>query len=353
MKKNKENKENKESKENNEKNVKNERIRNILERMNKIYGKGTIMRMGDIINFDKIEVIPSGSIKLDIALGVGGYPKGRIVEIYGKESSGKTTLALHAISQIHKIGGVAAFIDAEHSFDSFYAEKLKVNVEDLIISQPDNGEQALEISDNLIRSGIIDIIVIDSVAALTPKSEIEGKIGENKIGLHARLMSQSLRKLISSIGKNKCLVIFINQIREKIGVFFGNPEVTTGGNALKFYSTIRIEIKKGPIIKYKDKIIGNRTKVKIVKNKVSTPFKIVEFDIIYGKGISRINEIIELSIDLGIIKKNGNWFIYNNNNIGQGKESIKSFFKKEEKILNNIEKKILNLKNKEIIKKYK
>ncbi|WP_341652866.1 recombinase RecA [Blattabacterium cuenoti] len=310
----------------------------VLEKMDKIYGKGTVMQMGDS-HIKNLEVISSGSLSLDIALGIKGLPKGRIIEIFGPESSGKTTLALHAINQSQKLGGFASFIDAEHAFDRIYAQKIGVNIKELIISQPDNGEQALEIVDNLIRSGVIDIIVVDSVAALTPKSEIEGEMGDSKIGLQARLMSQALRKLTSSIGKSKSILIFINQLREKIGVY-GNPEVTTGGNALKFYSSIRLDIRKGNQIKNGEKILGNRTKVKVVKNKLSPPFRTAEFDIIYGEGISKIGEILDLGVDLGILKKNASWFSYGNIKLGQGRDSVKEFLKNKENIINEIQKNI-------------
>ncbi|WP_341652017.1 recombinase RecA [Blattabacterium cuenoti] len=310
----------------------------VLEKMDKIYGKGTVMQMGDS-HIKNLEVISSGSLSLDIALGIKGFPKGRIIEIFGPESSGKTTLALHAINQSQKLGGFASFIDAEHAFDRIYAKKIGVNIKELIISQPDNGEQALEIVDNLIRSGVIDIIVVDSVAALTPKSEIEGEMGDSKIGLQARLMSQALRKLTSSIGKSKSILIFINQLREKIGVY-GNPEVTTGGNALKFYSSIRLDIRKGNQIKNGEKILGNRTKVKVVKNKLSPPFRIAEFDIMYGEGISKIGEILDIGVDLGILKKNASWFSYRDIKLGQGRDSVKEFLKNKENIINEIQKNI-------------
>ncbi|WP_341659905.1 recombinase RecA [Blattabacterium cuenoti] len=310
----------------------------VLEKMDKIYGKGTVMQMGDS-HIKNLEVISSGSLSLDIALGIKGFPKGRIIEIFGPESSGKTTLALHAINQSQKLGGFASFIDAEHAFDRIYAQKIGVNIKELIISQPDNGEQALEIVDNLIRSGVIDIIVVDSVAALTPKSEIEGEMGDSKIGLQARLMSQALRKLTSSIGKSKSILIFINQLREKIGVY-GNPEVTTGGNALKFYSSIRLDIRKGNQIKNGENILGNRTKVKVVKNKLSPPFRIAEFDIMYGEGISKIGEILDLGVDLGILKKNASWFSYGDIKLGQGRDSVKEFLKNKENIINEIQKNI-------------
>ena len=296
-----------------------------IEKLEKSYGKGTIMRMGgDAI--EDIPTIPSGSIALDIATGVGGYPKGRVIEIFGPESSGKTTLALHAIAESQKEGGTAAFIDAEHAFDRYYAEKLGVDVVNLLVSQPDNGEQALEIADHLIRSGAVDIVVIDSVAALTPKAEIEGEMGDSKMGLQARLMSQALRKLTSSISKTKTCVIFINQLREKIGVMFGNPETTTGGNALKFYASMRVDVRKIGQIKDGEEMTGNRTRVKIVKNKVAPPFKKAEFDLVYGSGISRIGEVIDLGVELNIIKKSGSWFSYGETKLGQGRDSVKSLF---------------------------
>ncbi|MDQ3108966.1 MAG: recombinase RecA [Bacteroidota bacterium] len=310
-----------------------------LDKLEKTYGKGTIMKMGDQ-PVEHLEVIPTGSLTLDIALGVGGYPKGRVIEIYGPESSGKTTLAIHAIAEVQKAGGIAAFIDAEHAFDRFYAQRLGVDTDSLLISQPDNGEQALEITENLIRSGAIDIIVIDSVAALTPKAEIEGEMGDSKMGLHARLMSQALRKLTGTISKTGCCCIFINQLREKIGVMFGNPETTTGGNALKFYASVRLDIRRSTQIKEGEAVMGNRTRVKVVKNKVAPPFRLAEFDILYGEGISRLGEIIDLGVDNNIIKKSGSWFSYEDTKLGQGRDAVKQIFIDNPDLMDRIEKQI-------------
>ena len=310
-----------------------------LDKLEKSYGKGTIMKLGDTA-IEPIEVIPTGSLGLDIALGVGGLPKGRVVEIYGPESSGKTTLAIHAIAESQKRGGIAAFIDAEHAFDRFYAKKLGVDVENLLISQPDNGEQALEIADNLIRSGAIDILVIDSVAALVPKSEIEGEMGDSKMGLQARLMSQALRKLTGTISKTGCCCIFINQLREKIGVMFGNPETTTGGNALKFYASVRLDVRRISQIKDTDEVSGNRVKVKIVKNKVAPPFRISEFDIMFGEGISKAGEIIDLGVEHNIIKKAGSWFSYGETRLGQGRDAVKQLILDNPELADELEAKI-------------
>jgi recombination protein RecA len=298
------------------------------------------MKMSDAAVVD-VDAIPSGSLGLDIALGVGGYPRGRVIEIYGPESSGKTTLTLHAIAEAQKAGGIAAFIDAEHAFDRFYAEKLNVDIDNLIISQPDNGEQALEIADNLIRSGAIDIVVVDSVAALTPKSEIEGEMGDSKMGLHARLMSQALRKLTASISKTNCTVIFINQLREKIGVMFGNPETTTGGNALKFYASVRLDIRRSTQIKDSNgDVMGNKTRVKVVKNKVAPPFKTAEFDIMYGEGVSKVGEILDVAVDKGIVKKSGSWFSYEDTKLGQGRDAVKLVIKDNPELFEELEGKI-------------
>ncbi len=311
-----------------------------IDKIEKDYGKGTIMKLGDQPQWDEHQVIPSGSIALDHALGIGGYPRGRIIEIYGPESSGKTTLAIHAIAQAQKLGGIAAMIDAEHAFDRSYAKALGVNLETLLISQPDNGEQALEIADNLIRSGAIDIIVIDSVAALTPKAEIEGEMGDNKVGLQARLMSQALRKLTANISKTNTCCIFINQLREKIGVMFGNPETTTGGNALKFYASVRLDVRRTTQIKDGEEALGNRTKVKVVKNKMAPPFKKAEFDIVYGEGISHSGEIIDLGVEYGIIAKSGSWFSYGDQKLAQGREATKQLIADNVELSEEIETKI-------------
>ena len=310
-----------------------------MDKIEKSFGKGSIMKMGDE-SVEQVEVIPTGSIGLNVALGVGGYPRGRIIEIYGPESSGKTTLAIHAIAEAQKAGGIAAFIDAEHAFDRFYAAKLGVDVDNLLISQPDNGEQALEIAEQLIRSSAIDIIVVDSVAALTPKAEIEGDMGDNKVGLQARLMSQALRKLTAAVSKTRTTCIFINQLRDKIGVVYGNPETTTGGNALKFYASVRIDIRRVSVIKDGEEQLGTRTRVKVVKNKVAPPFKKAEFDIMFGEGISKIGEIIDLGVDYGIIKKSGSWFSYGDRKIGQGRDSVKELLKNDEALRNEVEAKV-------------
>ena len=314
-------------------------LNSTLEKLEKTFGKGAIMRLSDT-PVEDIDVIPTGSLTLDLALGVGGLPKGRIVEIYGPESSGKTTLAIHAIAEAQKAGGIAAFIDAEHAFDRSYAEKLGVNTSDLLVSQPDNGEQALEIADNLIRSGAIDIIVIDSVAALTPKSEIEGDMGDSKMGLQARLMSQALRKLTATISKTGCCCIFINQLREKIGVLFGNPETTTGGNALKFYASVRLDIRRTSQLKDGDLAAGNRVKVKVVKNKVAPPFRTAEFDILFGEGISKTGEIIDLGVEYNIIKKSGSWFSYNDSKLAQGRDAVKQLLNDNPELMEELEAKI-------------
>jgi len=328
-----------------EKEAKLKALKLTLDKLDKAYGKGTVMKMSDSPVQD-VDAIPSGSLGLDIALGVGGYPRGRVIEIYGPESSGKTTLTLHAIAEAQKAGGIAAFIDAEHAFDRFYAENLGIDIDNLIISQPDNGEQALEIADNLIRSGAIDIVVVDSVAALTPKSEIEGEMGDSKMGLHARLMSQALRKLTGSISKTNCTVIFINQLREKIGVMFGNPETTTGGNALKFYASVRLDIRRSTQIKETSgNVIGNKTRVKVVKNKVAPPFKMAEFDIMYGEGISKVGEILDIAVEHEIVKKSGSWFSYDDTKLGQGRDAVKALIKDNPELQDELENKI-----KEILK---
>jgi len=316
-----------------------------LDKLDKTYGKGSVMKLGDQ-TIEKVDAIPSGSIGLNIAMGVGGYPKGRVVEIYGPESSGKTTLSLHAIAECQKKGGIAAFIDAEHAFDRFYAEKLGIDLAELVISQPDNGEQALEIADNLIRSGAVDALVIDSVAALTPRSEIEGEMGDSKMGLHARLMSQAMRKLTASISKTKCTVFFLNQLREKIGVMFGNPETTTGGNALKFYASVRLDIRRSTQIKDSEgAVLGNKTRVKVVKNKVATPFKTAEFDIMYGEGISKTGEILDLGVEHEIVEKSGSWFSYGGTKLGQGRDSVKVLLKDNPELMDELEGKIFQIIN--------
>ncbi|MAZ97583.1 MAG: recombinase RecA [Flavobacteriales bacterium] len=310
-----------------------------MDRMDKAYGKGTVMKMGDAPVIE-VDSIPTGSLTLDVALGIGGYPTGRVVEIYGPESSGKTTLTLHAIAECQRKGGIAAFIDAEHAFDRFYAEKLGINTDELIISQPDNGEQALEIADNLVRSGAIDILVVDSVAALTPKAEIEGEMGDARVGLQARLMSQAMRKLTGTISKTNCTCVFINQLREKIGVMFGNPETTTGGNALKFYSSVRLDIRRSTQIKDGDRVIGNRTRVKVVKNKVAPPFRLAEFDIMYGQGISKAGELIDLGVEHDILTKSGSWFSYGETRLGQGRDTVKQLFIDNPELAEEVEAKI-------------
>jgi len=310
-----------------------------MDKLEKTYGKGSIMRLGDKA-VENIDAIPSGSVAMDLALGVGGYPRGRVIEIYGPESSGKTTLTIHAIAEVQKQGGIAAFIDAEHAFDQFYAQNLGVDTENLLISQPDNGEQALEIADNLIRSGAIDLIVIDSVAALTPRAEIEGDMGDSRMGLQARLMSQALRKLTGTISRTGCTCIFINQLREKIGVMFGNPETTTGGNALKFYSSVRVDIRRSSQIKNGEEVIGNRTRIKIVKNKVAPPFRKAEFDIMYGSGISRSGEILDMGVELNVINKSGSWFSYGETKLGQGRDAVKQLIEDNPELMEEIEGKI-------------
>lgn len=310
-----------------------------LDKLEKTYGKGTVMKLGDS-QIEAIEAISTGSLGLDIALGVGGLPKGRVVEIYGPESSGKTTLAIHAIANVQKNGGIAAFIDAEHAFDRFYAEKLGVDTGSLLISQPDNGEQALEIADNLIRSGAVDLVVVDSVAALTPKAEIEGEMGDSRMGLQARLMSQALRKLTGTINKTGCCCIFINQLREKIGIMFGNPETTTGGNALKFYASVRLDIRRVSQLKEGEQVAGNRVRVKVIKNKLAPPFRQAEFDVIFGEGISKVGEIIDIGVEKGIIKKAGSWFSYDDTKLGQGRDAVKTLFAENPDLAEEIENKI-------------
>lgn len=310
-----------------------------VDKLDKAYGKGTIMKLGDqrVVNVDTVS---TGSLGLDVALGIGGFPRGRIIEIYGPESSGKTTLSLHAIAEAQKKGGIAAFIDAEHAFDKNYAAALGVDVENLLISQPDNGEQALDIAEHLIRSGALDIVVIDSVAALVPRAELEGEMGDSKMGLQARLMSQALRKLTGAINKTGCICIFINQLREKIGVMFGNPETTTGGNALKFYASVRLDIRRIGQIKDKDEVVGNRTKVKVVKNKVAPPFKVIEFDIMYGQGVSKVGEVVDLGVEHGVVQKSGSWFSYDTTKLGQGRESVKELLLDNPELLDELERKI-------------
>jgi len=314
-------------------------LNSTLERLEKVYGKGAVMKLGDS-PIESMEIIPTGSLGLDVALGVNGLPKGRVIEIFGPESSGKTTLALHAIAESQRNGGIAAFIDAEHAFDRFYAEKLGVDVKNLLISQPDNGEQALEIADNLIRSGAIDIIVIDSVAALTPKSEIEGEMGDSKMGLQARLMSQALRKLTSTISKTNCCCVFINQLRDKIGVVYGSPETTTGGNALKFYASVRLDIRRQSQLKDGETVVGNHVKVKVIKNKVAPPFRTAEFDIMYGEGISKVGEIVDLGVEYNIVKKSGSWYSYGETKLGQGRDAVKQLLKDNPELAAELEEKI-------------
>lgn len=333
-----------------EKNDKLKALQITIDKLEKTYGKGTIMKLSDEKILD-IPVIPTGSLGLDVALGVGGIPRGRIIEVYGPESSGKTTLAMHCIAEAQKKGGLAAFIDAEHAFDKVYAEKLGIDTENLLISQPDNGEQALEIAEHLIRSGAIDIIVIDSVAALVPRGELEGEMGDSKMGLQARLMSQALRKLTGTINKTGCSCIFINQLREKIGVMFGNPETTTGGNALKFYASVRLDIRRiGQIKESADNILGNRTRVKVVKNKVAPPFKVIEFDIMYGKGISKVGEILDMGVELNIIQKSGSWFSYNGDRLGQGRDAVKELIEDNPELMDELEAKIKAAINGEEVK---
>ncbi len=319
-------------------------LQQTIDRLEKSYGKGIVMKMDDNKKVN-VDVVSTGSFGLDLALGVGGFPKGRVIEIYGPESSGKTTIALHTIAEAQKKGGICAFIDAEHAFDKFYAEKLGIDTGSLLISQPDDGEQALEIADNLIRSGAIDVLVVDSVAALVPRAEIEGDMGDSKVGLHARLMSQALRKLTGSINKTGCVAIFINQLREKIGIMFGNPETTTGGNALKFYASVRLDIRRSSQIKDGDQVIGNRTKVKIAKNKVAPPFRVVEFDIMYGRGISRVGEVLDIAVEANIVQKSGSWFSYDGTKLGQGRDSVKNLLEDNPELLADIEGKILAKNN--------
>ncbi|MGC6415235.1 MAG: recombinase RecA [Bacteroidia bacterium] len=319
-------------------------LQQTIDRLEKSYGKGIVMKMDDNKKVN-VDVVSTGSFGLDLALGVGGFPKGRVIEIYGPESSGKTTIALHTIAESQKKGGICAFIDAEHAFDKFYAEKLGIDTGSLLISQPDDGEQALEIADNLIRSGAIDVLVVDSVAALVPRAEIEGDMGDSKVGLHARLMSQALRKLTGSINKTGCVAIFINQLREKIGIMFGNPETTTGGNALKFYASVRLDIRRSSQIKDGDQVIGNRTKVKIAKNKVAPPFRVVEFDIMYGRGISRVGEVLDIAVEANIVQKSGSWFSYDGTKLGQGRDSVKNLLEDNPELLADIESKILAKNN--------